>query len=111
MPVLARGAGSSLTGAAVLKGAIVLDMRAMDKVIKVDTVNWYVQVQPGISLEDLNRELKALRILLSTRPREQLHLHGRRRDSGRVGRPQVREVRHDEGLGAWPSGSSLRTER
>ncbi|MDA4112446.1 MAG: FAD-binding oxidoreductase [Thaumarchaeota archaeon] len=59
MPVLPRGAGSSLTGAAVLKGAIMLDMRGMSRVVKVDTVNWYVQVQPGISLEDLNRELKA----------------------------------------------------
>jgi glycolate oxidase len=59
MPVLARGAGSSLTGAAVLDGAVVLDMRVMDKIIKVDTVNWYVQVQPGISLEDLNRELRS----------------------------------------------------
>src|ERR1700722_7997484 len=59
MPVLPRGAGSSLTGAAVLKGAIMLDMRGMSRVVKVDTVNWYVQVQPGISLEDLNKELKA----------------------------------------------------
>ena len=59
LPVLPRGAGSSLTGAAVLEGAVVLDMRGMTRVIKVDTVNWYVQVQPGISLEDLNRELKA----------------------------------------------------
>ncbi len=59
LAVLPRGAGSSLTGAAVLSGAIVLDMRGMDKVIKVDTVNWYVQVQPGISLEDLNKVLKA----------------------------------------------------
>src|SRR3984957_10951692 len=58
MPVLPRGAGSSLTGAAVLKGAIMLDMRGMSRVVKVDTVNWYVQVQPGISLEDLNKELK-----------------------------------------------------
>jgi glycolate dehydrogenase FAD-linked subunit len=59
LPVLPRGAGSSLTGAAVLKGAVVLDMRGMSRVIRVDTVNWYVQVQPGISLEDLNKELKA----------------------------------------------------
>jgi glycolate oxidase subunit GlcD len=58
LPILPRGAGSSLTGAAVLGGGIVLDMRGMDKVIKVDTVNWLVQVQPGISLEDLNEKLK-----------------------------------------------------
>src|ERR1700674_540971 len=51
IPILPRGAGTSLTGAAVLDGAIVLDMRRMTKILKVDTVNWYVQVQSGISLE------------------------------------------------------------
>ncbi len=58
VPILPRGAGSSLTGAAVLEGAIVLDMRNMSKIVKIDLVNWYVQVQPGISLDDLNVELK-----------------------------------------------------
>ncbi len=58
IPVTARGAGSSLTGAAVRDGGIILDMRRMDKVIKIDTVNWLVQVEPGLSLEDLNRALK-----------------------------------------------------
>ncbi|MBI3022777.1 MAG: FAD-binding oxidoreductase, partial [Thaumarchaeota archaeon] len=58
VPIVPRGAGSSLTGAAVLEGAIVLDMRNMSKILKVDLVNWYVQVQPGISLDDLNVELK-----------------------------------------------------
>lgn len=56
--VTARGAGSSLTGAAITGSGILLDMRRMDKVLKIDTVNWFVQVEPGISLEDLNRELK-----------------------------------------------------
>jgi glycolate oxidase subunit GlcD len=57
-PILVRGAGSSLTGAAVLEGALVIDTRNMNRVVKVDTVNWYVQVQAGVSLEDLNKELK-----------------------------------------------------
>lgn len=59
LAVMPRGAGSSLTGAAVLTDAIVLDMRRMDRVLTTDTVNWYVQVQPGISLEDLNKHLKS----------------------------------------------------
>jgi glycolate oxidase len=58
VPILARGAGSSLTGAAVLEGGLILDMRGMAKVLKVDIVNWYVHVQPGMSLEDLNKELR-----------------------------------------------------
>lgn len=57
LPILPRGEGSSLTGSAVLNGGIVLDMRRMNGVIKVDTVNWYAQVQPGITLEELNERL------------------------------------------------------
>ncbi|MDG7005382.1 MAG: FAD-binding protein [Nitrososphaerota archaeon] len=52
-----RGAGSSLTGAAVSKGAVVVDMRRMDSVLKVDTVNWHVRVQAGATLADLNKAL------------------------------------------------------
>ena len=57
IPILARGAGSSLTGAAVLAGGIVIDMRRMDRIIHVDTINWHARVQPGVSLWDLNIEL------------------------------------------------------
>jgi glycolate oxidase len=57
-PLIPRGAGSSLTGASVSKGAIVLDMRRMDRVLKLDTVNWYVRAQAGITLEDLNKSLE-----------------------------------------------------
>lgn len=58
VPIVPRGAGSSLTGAAVTKGAIILDMRRMDSVLKVDTVNWYARAQAGITLEDLNKRLE-----------------------------------------------------
>jgi glycolate oxidase len=56
--VVPRGAGSSLTGASVSKGAVVVDMRRLDAVVKVDTVNWYVRAQAGITLEDLNKRLE-----------------------------------------------------
>jgi len=58
VPIVPRGAGSSLTGASVSKGGIILDMRRMDAVLKVDTVNWYARAQAGITLEDLNKRLK-----------------------------------------------------
>ena len=67
-PLLARGAGSSLTGAAVIKDGIVMDMRRMNQVVKIDTINWYVQVQPGISLDDLNIELKRHRFFFPPDP-------------------------------------------
>jgi glycolate oxidase len=56
-PIVPRGAGSSLTGAAVSRGAVIVDMRRMDAVVKVDTVNWHVRVQAGATLEDLNKAL------------------------------------------------------
>jgi glycolate oxidase len=58
VPIVPRGGGSSLTGAAVSKGAIILDMRRMDAIIKVDTVNWYARAQAGITLEELNKRLQ-----------------------------------------------------
>jgi len=58
VPIVPRGAGSSVTGASVLKGAICVDMRRMDKVIRVDTVNWLARAQAGVTLEDLNEALK-----------------------------------------------------
>jgi glycolate oxidase len=59
VPIVPRGAGSSLTGASVLEGAISVDMRRMDRVISVDTVNWHVRAQAGITLEDLGKSLRA----------------------------------------------------
>jgi glycolate oxidase len=55
--IVPRGGGTSLTGAAVAKGAIILDMRRMDSVLKVDTVNWYARAQAGVTLEELNKRL------------------------------------------------------
>ena len=59
VPVLAWGAGSSLTGAVVRDGAIVVDMKRFDRILKVDPVNWYVDVKPGVVLDDLEHALQA----------------------------------------------------
>lgn len=58
IPIVPRGAGSSLTGASVLDNAIVINMGRMNRIIEVDTVNWYVRTQPGVTIEELNRELQ-----------------------------------------------------
>src|SRR6266540_1090175 len=58
IPVVARGAGTSLTGAVVLKGGIVVDIARLNRILKVDSVNWYVQVQAGVVLDDLNDALR-----------------------------------------------------
>ncbi len=57
-PIVARGAGTSLTGAISTKGGIVIDFsKRMKSIFKIDTVNWYVHCQPGIAIDDLNLEL------------------------------------------------------
>jgi glycolate oxidase len=58
IPIVPRGAGSSLTGASVSKGAIILDMRRMDSIVKIDTINWYARAQAGITIADLNKRLE-----------------------------------------------------
>src|SRR5579872_217520 len=57
-PIVARGAGTSLTGASSAHNGIVVDFTRMKKILKIDTVNWYAHVEAGVVLEDLNEELK-----------------------------------------------------
>ncbi|MGI0078273.1 MAG: FAD-binding oxidoreductase [Nitrososphaerales archaeon] len=58
-PIVARGAGTSLTGASSSHGGIVIDFsKRMKRILKIDTVNWYVHCEPGIALDDLNDELR-----------------------------------------------------
>jgi glycolate oxidase len=57
-PIVARGAGTSLTGASSAHGAIVIDFTRMKKILKIDVVNWYAHVEAGVVLDDLNDELK-----------------------------------------------------
>lgn len=59
VPVVARGAGTSLTGAVSSYEGVVVDFsRRMKKILKIDTINWYVHCEAGLVLEDLNDELK-----------------------------------------------------
>lgn len=57
--VTARGAGTGLAGGAVpLKGGIVLDMSAMNRVTEVDVANLQAEVEPGLVRDDFNEALK-----------------------------------------------------
>lgn len=56
VPVVTRGAGTSLAGQAIGGGAIVLDTsRHMDAIGEIDTERLRVRVGPGVVQEDLNR--------------------------------------------------------
>ncbi|MEM2236869.1 MAG: FAD-linked oxidase C-terminal domain-containing protein [Candidatus Caldarchaeum sp.] len=56
IPVTAWGAGTSLTGAVVTE-SIVLDLSRLNRILKIDTVNYYVHAEVGVILEQLNNEL------------------------------------------------------
>jgi len=56
-PIVVRGGGSSLVGAVVSPEAIILDMQHLNKIIKVDPVNWVAHVQCNVVLDDLNDAL------------------------------------------------------
>ena len=54
IPVLARGAGSGLTGAGVaIKQGVMLNMQPMNQILEYDEDNMVVRVQPGVFLNDL----------------------------------------------------------
>jgi glycolate oxidase len=56
--VVARGAGTSLTGTTSTFGGVVIDFsKRMNRILKVDTMNWYVHCEAGVVVDDLNEEL------------------------------------------------------
>ena len=56
VPVIARGGGSSLTGAVVaIEGGAVLDLRALNKV-RMDVANGLVEAEVGATIQEVNAE-------------------------------------------------------
>lgn len=69
MPVIAWGAGTSLEGHALaFKGGVTLDMTRMDKVVEVRGPDMQVTVQPGVTREALNQELRATGLFFPVDP-------------------------------------------
>ena len=58
MPVIARGSGTGLSGAAIPVGdGILLAFDRMNHIREIDTENQVAVVEPGVTLEQLNQEL------------------------------------------------------
>ena len=58
IPVIPRGAGTSLSGGAVpIKGGIIIDLSRMNHILEISIENRYAQVQAGVVCDDLNRAL------------------------------------------------------
>lgn len=59
IPVIPRGAGTGMTGGAVpSKGAIILSMEKMNRIIEIDEENLTALVEPGVLNGKLQRELQ-----------------------------------------------------
>src|SRR4030043_2219159 len=58
IPVVPRGAGTSLSGGAVpIQGGIIVDLSKMNKILEISIESRYVRVQAGVVCDDLNRAL------------------------------------------------------
>ncbi len=56
--IVARGGGSSLTGASIpVRNSVVLDMSRMARILETHIEDEYVVVEPGATLDSLNRHL------------------------------------------------------
>ncbi|MEO0232294.1 MAG: FAD-dependent oxidoreductase, partial [candidate division WOR-3 bacterium] len=69
IPVIPRGKATSGYGGVIpIKGGIVIDFWRMRRVIQIDEKNMTVTVQPGITWEELDRELKKRGLTLRLYP-------------------------------------------
>ncbi|WP_039020147.1 FAD-binding oxidoreductase [Halocynthiibacter namhaensis] len=69
VPVIGFGAGTSLEGhTSAIHGGVSVNFSRMNKVLRVNDQDLTVQVQPGITREELNQELRATGLMFPVDP-------------------------------------------
>ena len=69
VPVVARGSGTGLSGAAVpVADGILLAFDRMKRIREIDTENQVAVVEPGVTLEQLNGALAPLGLIYPVSP-------------------------------------------
>lgn len=77
VPVTGWGAGTSLEGHALaVNGGLTLDMSRMDRIISVEPGNMLATVQPGVTREALNTDLRATGLFFPVDPGANASLGG-----------------------------------
>lgn len=71
IPVTPRGAGTNLVGSTVPRGeGIVLDFSLMNRILEIDEENFTATVEPGVILEDFQKEVEGLGLFYPPDPGE-----------------------------------------
>jgi len=69
IPVVARGSGTSVTGAVLpVKGGILLDLHLMNRILEIDPKNFYARVEPGVICAQLNGVLAKQGLMFPPNP-------------------------------------------
>jgi glycolate oxidase len=56
IPIIPRGAGSGMCGQVVpIMGGIIMDMRAMNRILEINTQDGYCRVEPALLMMILTR--------------------------------------------------------
>jgi glycolate oxidase len=59
IPIIPRGSGSGMCGQVVpVQGGIIMDMKAMNRILEINLQDGYCRVQPGVIDNDLNKALQ-----------------------------------------------------
>ena len=69
-PVTISGNRTGLTGAGIPKGGIVISTEKLNKIIKISKEDKFVELEPGVVLNDLQRELKKHNLFYPPDPTE-----------------------------------------
>ncbi|MDI6840009.1 MAG: FAD-binding oxidoreductase [bacterium] len=69
IPVIPRGGGSGTSGHAVpIDGGIIMDLKQMNRIIEIKPQDLLCKVEPGVTMDDLNRALEPYDLWYPTPP-------------------------------------------